>query len=329
MKHRTKILVTGATGFVGSYLISDLAANNKKQYIEIFGTCFPEKPEHCADLCATAPFVNLIHLDMRSEESVIDLIKNVCPDQIFHLAAVSHVRVSWDKRRETLETNLMGTFFLYEAVRKFAPKAKILFVSSSDVYGNLEPKAHHWAYREEDKDGIVSPYAFTKAAGELLSEFYAKRENLHIVIARPFPHTGPGQPADFVCSDWAKQIALIEKRKKSPIIEVGNLELRRDYSDVRDIVRAYDLLLQKGKPGNIYNICSGKAPSLEEILRTLLSFTACKIDIHADPNKIRKADIPYLAGSNKKISRETGWVPRLPLEITLRDLLEYWREKTK
>lgn len=327
MKDTKRVLITGATGFVGRYLINHLSASSKKGRIEIFGTCFPEQPEQCADLCAKAPFINLIHLDLRSEESVVDLIKNVCPDKIFHLAAISQVRVSWDKRRETMETNLMGTFFLYEAVRKYSPKTRILFVSSSDVYGYLNPAKNRRAYREEDKAGIVSPYAFTKAGAELLSEFYAHREKLHIVTARPFPHTGPEQTADFVCSDWARQIALIEKKKMSPVIEVGNLEPRRDYSDVRDVVRAYDLLIHKGTPGEAYNVCSGQAPSLKEILGTLLSFTACKITIHVDSSKFRKADIPYLAGSNKKLSKATGWAPRISLEKTLRDLLEYWREK--
>jgi GDP-4-dehydro-6-deoxy-D-mannose reductase len=326
MKQPTKILITGATGFVGRHLIDRLSASSKKSSVEIFGTCFPERPEHCTDLWAKATLVKLFHVDLRSEESVNDIIKSIRPDRIFHLAAISHVHTSWDKRRETLETNLMGTFYLYEAVRQSAPKAKILFVSSSDVYGYLESKEKAHAHREEDRNGIVSPYAFTKAGGELLSEFYAQRENLDIVVVRPFPHTGPGQTADFVCSDWARQIVLIEKNEIPAVIKVGNLAPRRDYSDVRDIVRAYDILMRKGKRGEVYNVCSGQAPSLKKILRTLLSFSPSKIEVRVDPAKLRKADIPYLAGSNRKIKSRTGWEPRIPLEKTLQDLLEYWRK---
>jgi len=326
MKQSTRILITGATGFVGRHLIDRLSSSSKKSSVKIFGTCFPERPEHCTDLWAKAPLVKLFHVDLRSEKTVTDLIKDTSPDQIFHLAAISHVRTSWDKRRETLETNLMGTFNLYEAVRQSAPKAKILFVSSSDVYGYLESKKKAHAHREEDRNGIVSPYAFTKAGGELLSEFYASQEHLHIVTVRPFPHTGPGQTGDFVCSDWARQIVLIEKNKIPAVIKVGNLAVRRDYSDVRDVVRAYDILMRKGRRGEVYNVCSGQAPSLKKILRTLLSFSPCKIEVRVDPAKLRKADIPYLAGSNRKIKSRTGWEPRIPLEKTLQDLLEYWRK---
>lgn len=328
MTTATKTLITGASGFVGRHLIAHLSSRTGKSGPEIFGTCFPEQPEHCADLCRQSPAVNLLHVDMRSADAVTELVKSVRPSRIFHLAAISHVRTSWDKRRETLETNLMGTFYLYDALRQFAPKAKILFVSSSDVYGCRKPTERNSAFREDERNGVVSPYAFTKAGGELLSEFYAGSEKLDIVIARPFPHTGPGQTADFVCSDWARQIALFEKDKLPPLIKVGNLEPCRDYSDVRDVVRAYDLLLTKGKRGEIYNVSTGRAPSLKAVLRTLLSFSTRRIEVKTDPKKLRKGDILYLAGANGKIKARTGWEPRIPLETTLRDLLEYWREKT-
>jgi GDP-4-dehydro-6-deoxy-D-mannose reductase len=319
------ILITGATGFVGRHLIAHLAGGRNRSGPEIFGTCFPERPEHCADLCRTAPAVRLTHVDLRSPDEVAELIRNVKPGRIFHLAAISHVRTSWEKRRETLETNLMGTFHLYEAVRRHAPKARVLFVSSSDVYGYLKPGERVHAFKESERDGVVSPYAFTKAGGELLSEFYAAWEDLDAVVARPFPHTGPGQTADFVCSDWARQIALIEKGKLPPVIGVGNLEPRRDYSDVRDVVRAYGLLMRKGVRGEVYNISSGKAPALRAVLRTLLSFSDRKIEVRVDPEKLRKSDILHLAGSNRKIREATGWEPRIPLGKTLSDLLAFWR----
>jgi len=323
MKNKLRILITGATGFVGRHLINLLSSDVSK--FEIYGSCFPEKPERSADL----GIKEIFYLDLRSEESVQEAVKEFRPAWIFHLAAISNVRISWEMRRETLETNLMGTFFLYEAVLNFVPGARILFVSSSDVYGYLKPAQS--AYKEEDRSGVVSPYAFTKVSGELLCEFYTRVENLDIVIARPFPHTGPGQSPDFVCSDWARQIALIEKSwpfpKKDPVIKVGNLETKRDYSDVRDVVRAYYLLMQKGRKGEVYNVCSGRTVALKNILKILLSFSQSRAKIQTDAAKIRKGDIPYLAGDNQKIIKETGWKPQIPLEKSLKDLLEYWRQR--
>jgi GDP-4-dehydro-6-deoxy-D-mannose reductase len=223
-----------------------------------------------------------------------------------------------------METNLMGTFFLFEAVRKYAPESRVLLVSSCDVYGASSPAK---ALREEDPFHITSPYAFTKVSGELLSRFYIQIEKLNIVLARPFPHTGPGQSSDFVCSDWACQIAKIEKGLMEPAIKVGNVEVQRDFLDVRDVVRAYFLLMKKGKKGEVYNVCSGKLISLKEILDILLSFSSKKIKVKVDPQKKRKIDIPCLLGDNNKIERETSWRPDIPIEKTLRDLLEYWRQR--
>jgi len=325
MAKSSRVLITGATGFVGRYLLGFLSGGAKTRDAEFFGTCFPERPEHCADLLGAAPFLRLDHVDFRSEEAVLDLLKDIRPERIFHLAAISQVRVSWIKRRETLETNLMGTFSLFEAARRYAPDSRILYISSSDVYGRRLPKKSGRPFREEERDGILSPYAFTKVGGELLSEFYALREKLDVVVARPFPHTGPGQTPDFVCSDWARQIALIEKSDIPAVVRVGNLRLRRDYSDVRDVVRAYGLLMTKGRRGEIYNVCSGEAPTLGAILRMLLALSPRRIKARVEPSRVRKTDVPYLAGSNRKIRERTGWLPRIPLGKTLGDLLEYWR----
>ncbi len=320
-----RILITGASGFVGRHLVGRLSAAHKRAGIEIFGTCFPERPEHCETLAGAAPAVKLFHVDLRSEDEVAGLIRDVRPDRIFHLAAHSQVRTSWDKRRETMETNLMGTFFLFEAARRLAAAARILFVSSSDVYGSLAPRARRRPYSEKDRSGVVSPYAFTKIGGELLAELYALRDKMAVVVARPFPHTGPGQAEVFVCSDWARQIVRIERGEAPPVLSVGDLRIRRDCLDVRDVVRAYALLMENGVPGEVYNVASGCAPALADILRTLLSFTDRKIEVRADPGRLRKGDIPYLAGSYRKIKARTGWAPRIRLERTLRDVLEYWR----
>jgi GDP-4-dehydro-6-deoxy-D-mannose reductase len=219
----------------------------------------------------------------------------------------------------------MGTFYVFEAVRKFVPRARVLFVSSSDVYGTLSPVKK--ALREENAFHVTSPYAFTKVTGEILSKFYAQIEEMNVVIARSFPHTGPGQSPDFVCSDWACQIARIEKGLAEPVIKVGDIGVKRDFLDVRDVVRAYTLLAQKGRRGELYNVCSGKAVALKEILDILLSFSSEKIKVKVDPQKKRKIDIPCLLGDNSKIKKEISWKPEIPIEKTLLDLLEYWRQR--
>lgn len=312
-----KVFISGATGFVGSHLMEHL---DSPAY-EIYGSTFPEKPEE-ADETRKG---QLLYLDIRSEKDISEAIKDIQPDWIFHLAAISNVKYSWENRKETLETNLVGTHHLFEAARKFTPKARVLFVSSSDVYGVLTPQEK--ALQEEDSLQAVNPYAFTKISGEMMSWFYARIEKMDIVIARSFPHTGPGQSPAFVCSDWASQITAIEKGLEEPVIKTGNCKVRRDFTDVRDVVKAYALLMQKGKSGEVYNVCSGRAVMLKEILDLLLSFSSGKIEVEVDQQRLRKAEIPLLVGDNRKIKTATSWEPRIPLKNSLEDLLEYWRKK--
>jgi len=332
-----RVLITGATGFVGRHLIAYLENEARKsgtgRRLEITGTCFPERPEECPDFRAAAPRAALLSLDLRDPGAVSVMVAACRPDRIFHLAAISQVRASWNLRRETLETNLMGTFNLFEAARLRAPSARILLVSSSDVYGIQGPR--RMPLRETSATSAASPYGFTKLCAEALGVFYARLEKMEIIIARPFTHTGPGQSPDFVCSDWARQIARCEltaeetKNEKQAVLKVGNLSVRRDYSDVRDVVRAYALLMEKGKSGEAYNICSGKARALKEILGMLARQSRTKIAVEVDPARVRKADIPLLAGSHAKITRETGWRPGFALETTLADLLADWRAKIR
>ena len=328
---RTKrIFITGATGFAGRHLIEELKARERRgrraARLEITGTCYPERPDQCPGLTAGDSGVKLLSLDLRDAGGVAAAVAEAQPDRIFHLAAISQVRASWAKRRETIETNILGTFHVFEAARMHTPSARILFVSSSDVYGRQNPG--RMPLRETVRLSAASPYGFTKISGEALAGFYVRSEKLPIVIARPFTHTGPGQSPDFVCSDWARQIAEIENGKPA-VIKVGNLDVRRDYSDVRDVVRAYVSLIERGKPGQAYNICSGESPSLRVILRMLTGFSGIRVGVEVDPGRFRKADIPLLAGSRAKITRETGWKPRFDLETTLRDLLEDWRRKIR
>lgn len=306
------IFITGATGFVGCYLREFLKSSEHR----IWGTTFPEAPQNSSD-------EQIFYLDIRSEEDVSRHIRKIKPDWVFHLAAVSNVRHSWNKRRETLETNIIGTLNVFESVRQFSPEARVVFVSSSDIYGTESASGHPLG--EEEDVSAMNPYAYSKWSGEVLSEFYTRVENLDIVIARPFPHTGPGQSADFVCSDWANQIARIENEQSEPEIRVGNISVERDFTDVRDVVRAYVRLVEKGRSGEVYNVCSGRSYSLEHVLKLLLSFTPKKISVQVDSQKLRKVDIPWLVGNNRKIKEEISWEPRIPLEQTLKELLEYWR----
>ena len=312
---KRRVFITGATGFAGRHLMASLPPLENI----IYGTAYPQPPHPDEK--------NILHLDLRSERDVFEAVKQAQPQWVFHLGAVSNVRTSWARKKETLETNIMGTFHLFEALKKFAPGARILFVSSSDIYGffpgseGTAPKA----FAEDDPFHLASPYALSKFNGELMAGFYSRWEGLDIVIVRPFPHTGPGQSTDFVCSDWARQVTQIERGSQEPVIRVGNLEVQRDFTDVRDAVRAYILLVQKGRKGEVYNVCRGRGVALREVLETLLSSTLRNVRVEQDPEKLRKVDILYLVGDNRKIKAETRWEPQVPLETTLAELLDYWR----
>jgi GDP-4-dehydro-6-deoxy-D-mannose reductase len=312
---KRRVFITGATGFAGRHLIASLPPLENV----VYGTAYPQPPHPDEK--------NLFHLDLRSERDVFEAVRQAQPQWVFHLAAVSNVRTSWERKKETLETNIMGTFHLFEALKKFAPAARILFVSSSDIYGFSLPSEETApnVFAENDPFHLTSPYALSKFEGEIMAGFYSRWESLNAVIVRPFPHTGPGQGSDFVCSDWARQVIQIERGSQEPVIRVGNLETRRDFTDVRDTVRAYILLMQKGKKGEVYNVCRGRSIALREILEILLSSASRTVRVEQDPEKIRKVDIPSLVGDNRKIKAETGWEPQVPLERTLADLLDYWR----
>jgi len=312
---RVKVFITGATGFVGRHLMNALRSSE----YTLSGTSYPVPP-HPSER-------HIYFLDLRSERDVYETLKLVRPHWIIHLAAVSNVRHSWEHRRETMETNVMGTFSLFEAVKKFAPEARILYISSSDIYGISSggEDAGKKLFVEDDPFHITSPYALSKIGGELLARFYGRVEGLDIVIARPFPHTGPGQSPEFVCSDWARQIIQIERGLAEPVIRVGNVDIWRDFCDVRDTARAYVLLMQKGGRGEVYNICRGEGTSLRRILEIYLSLAAKAVTVEQDSSRLRKVDIPFLVGDNRKLKAETSWEPQISLEQTLCDLLDYWR----
>ncbi len=311
-----RVLITGASGFAGRFLLRALHGRG----CPCFGTTYPGGPESVQPWCENGA----CRLDIRSREDVRTALQSARPEWVFHLAAVSNVGYSWKHRRETLETNILGTFQILEEVKRSAPGARVLFISSSDVYGGSAGMSR--ALREDDPVDPVNPYAYSKISGEQLCRFYSHIEGLDVVIARSFPHTGPGQSMEFVCSDWAHQIARIEKGKTEPVIHVGNIEVKRDFSDVRDTVKAYIALLEKGNGGEIYNVSQGRSTALRDILDVLIESSSRRIDVEVDKSKLRKADIPDLWGSREKIESQTGWKAEIPLSKTLTDLLQYWRE---
>lgn len=315
-----KILVTGITGFVGSHLAEYLLT---KDDIEIYGIVRwrsdTENIEHIRDKLV------LSECDIRDATSVRNEIEKVKPDRIFHLAAQSYVVSSWHAPRETLTTNILGELNIFESVRELKINPFIQIAGSSEEYGLVS--VNELPVKETNLLHPLSPYAVSKVGQDLLGYQYYKSYGLNIIRTRAFNHTGPRRGEVFVCSNFAKQIAMIEKGKQKPIIYVGNLEARRDFTDVRDIVQAYWLALEKCKPGEVYNICSGRARAMKEVLDILLGLTKQKIKIKQDPKRLRPSDVPVLEGDSSKFRELTGWKAEIPFEKTLEDLLNYWREK--
>jgi GDP-4-dehydro-6-deoxy-D-mannose reductase len=253
------------------------------------------------------------------------LVKRVKPDQVYHLAALTSVGWSFSHPLETIDTNIRGTLNLLEIVRNLKKPVKILVVGSSDIYGKVLPK--EVPISEERPLLPVSPYGVSKAACDLLAYQYFKSYGIQVIRARSFNHSGPRQNTGFVIPDFAWQIARIEHRKQPPVLKVGNLSAKRDISDVRDVARAYLALMAKGEAGEAYNICSQKAYKIEHILRMLLALSKKRIKVEKDKEKNRPAEIPILLGNNKKIRKDTGWKPKINIQQTLEDTLNFWRRE--
>jgi GDP-4-dehydro-6-deoxy-D-mannose reductase len=314
-----KVLITGITGFAGSYLAEYLISKN----CEVFGTIrWRSKTENIHHLKGK---ITLIECDIRDASSVKKTIKNILPDRIFHLAAQSFVVTSWAAPAETLLTNIIGELNIFEAVRELNINPLIHIAGSSEEYGLVYPE--ELPIKEENPLRPLSPYAVSKVAQDLLAYQYYKSYKLNIIRTRAFNHSGPRRGEVFVDSNFAKQIAEIEKKKREPVIYVGNLEAKRDFTDVRDIVKGYYLALEKGEIGEVYNICSGKFYSIREVLEMLLNLTDVEIKIEIDKERLRPSDVPFLLGDYTKFHKKTGWKPEIPYEKTLLDMLNYWRER--
>jgi len=313
-----KALITGISGFAGSHLTELLI---EKGY-EVFGTFFDKST--FSNLSGFMNKVKVYRCDIRNCDALKNVIEDVKPDEIYHLAAISFVPTSLKEPKLTFDTNLYGTLNLYQAVIDSKMNPKILFVGSADEYGLVKEK--DIPIGESYPLLPVNPYSISKASADFLSFFYFKNYGLNIIRVRPFNHIGPRQSPEFVCSDFTKQIAEIEKGLREPIIKVGNLEAKKDFTDVRDMVRGYWLALDKGEPGKVYIICSERAIQIKGLLNHLLELSSRKVEIMKDPKRMRPYDNPILQGDSSKFRRRSGWKPEIPLDKTLKDILEYWRK---
>ena len=315
-----KVLITGITGFVGSHLADYLL---EKDDIEVCGIARwrsqKENIKHLGDK------IRLFECDIKDMTSVHEVVKSFKPDSIFHLAAQSFVPASWSAPTETISTNIIGEVNIFESVRDLELNTVIHIAGSSEEYGLVYPD--EVPITEDNPLRPLSPYGVSKIAQDLLGYQYFRSYGMNIVRTRAFNHTGPRRGEVFVCSTFAKQIAEIEKGSKEAILKVGNLEAQRDFTDVRDIVKAYWLAAEKCDAGEVYNICSGKPRTIQSMLDTLLSFTNKKVEVTQDPSRMRPSDVPILKGDFSKFGKKTGWKPEIPFEQTLKDILNYWREK--
>jgi len=318
---QVKVLITGITGFAGSHLAELLL----EEGAEVYGTA--RWRSNLDNIAHILDSVQLVECDLRDASSVKRVLEEVQPQEIYHLAAQSFVPTSWKAPAETLSTNVVGEVNLFEAVLSLKLDAAIQVAGSSEEYGMVFER--ELPITEENQLRPLSPYAVSKVAQDLLAYQYFMSYGLRVVRTRAFNHTGPRRADVFVTSNFARQIADIEAGRHEPVIKVGNLKARRDFSDVRDIVRAYRLSVRKCTAGEVYNICSGVARSVQEVLDTLLGLSTTKISVQEDPARLRPSDAPVLLGDCAKFKLETGWEPQIPFEQTMRDLLDYWRGKRR
>jgi GDP-4-dehydro-6-deoxy-D-mannose reductase len=315
-----RALITGITGFAGSHLAEYILSEHPGA--EVYGT--QRWRSRTENIRGIESKIHLLECDLRDQSSVTGLIDKVRPDRIFHLAAQSFVPSSWNAPAESLTTNILGQLNLFEAVRAAGIDPWIQIACSSEEYGLVHDD--ELPIRETNPLRPLSPYAVSKVGQDYLGYQYFKSFGMKVVRTRGFNHDGPRRGDVFVSSNFAKQLAAIEKGKKPPVIHVGNLEARRDFTDVRDIVRGYWLALDGGcEPGEAYNICTGKDYSIQQVLDELIRMSGVEVEVREDPERLRPSDVPVLLGDNSKFRNATGWEPSIPYERTLRDMLEYWR----
>ena len=308
-------LIIGAAGFVGSYLIQHLSDTYDW---EIHATKLSSETFDASD-------IRIHDLDIMNTVEIEILLKKLRPDYIFHLAAQSSVALSWKNPALTVDINIKGTLNILDTIRNipgYSPK--ILLIGSGEEYGYILPDETPINEQVIPRPGNI--YAATKACQNMLGSIYSRAYGLHLIMVRAFNHIGPNQAPIFVVSDFCKQVAEIEAGIKPPVMRVGNLQAKRDFTDVRDVVRAYGLLIQKGQAGETYNIGSGHAIAIQELLDKILSLSEKNISVELDTARLRPADIPVIEADIQKIQQLTAWKPEISLNQTLLETLNYWRE---
>lgn len=313
-----KSLIIGGAGFVGAYLISCLK-NEFGQDVAM--TKMPMETIQIEGMDE----IEIVDLDILDPDAIVSVLQQIQPDYIYHLAAQSSVSVSWKNPALTIDVNIKGSMNLLEALRKLDHKPRVLLVGSGEEYGHILPD--ETPIREGNVPRPGNIYAATKTCQNMLGKIYADAYGLDIMMVRAFNHIGPNQAPLFVAADFCKQVAEIEHGDKEPVIRVGNLSAQRDFTDVRDVVRAYAMLMEHGLSGETYNVGSGRAIAIQDILNMIVGMSNSSIRVEVDPQKIRPVDVPIIEADNRKLSEATGWMPEIPLEQTLRETLDYWREK--
>jgi GDP-4-dehydro-6-deoxy-D-mannose reductase len=312
-------LITGVTGFAGSYLAEELLHNG----FDVAGTVYNSEPTDNIETIKDR--LRLFPLDVLDKTWCRRLVARLRPDYIFHLAAIASVSESFRNETLTFEINFNGTINMLSACVGMKRLKKFVFVGSSDSYGLVGSKGR--ALTEEQPFNPVSPYGISKAAAEYACRHFFRQHRLPVVIVRAFNHSGPRQNDSYVIPAFARQIAAIEAGRQRPVIKVGDLSARRDLSDVRDVVCGYRLAARKGKAGDVYQLCSGRAVAISRVLEMMLAMSDRVITVKVDRKRMRKSDLPVLRGSRRKATQQLGFRSRYKLKDTLRNTLDYWRSR--
>ncbi|MGC6585148.1 GDP-mannose 4,6-dehydratase [Paenibacillus sp. Dod16] len=309
-----KALITGVSGFVGRYLAQNLVNHG----YEVWGTSREVPSSMLGD-------VRILEMNFSDKEAITKVMDQVKPDVIFHLSGQSSVQYSWSHINETFQSNVMDAIGLFEAVKdsSIRSRVRIISIGSSEEYGLVKDLP----IVEDADTNPGNPYGLSKLTLSKLIHSYCSIHEMNIIHARAFNHIGPGQALGFVTSDFANQLIKIELGKAEPVISVGDLSSKRDFTDVRDIVEAYRLLAEKGKAAEVYNVCSGKCVSIQDILTLLVSFSSKPIEVVVNKDKLRPNNVPEYYGSNHKLMETTGWTPSISLENSLRDIFMYWKKQ--
>jgi len=340
-----KVLITGITGFAGSHIAEYILGLGG---VEVYGCCrWRSRRDNLMDLAKAGRLndlvevniadsaalrrlvrpdaANLVYGDLSDSSSMQHVLDIVQPDRIFHLAAQSFVPGSWNAPVETFHINVIGQINLFEAIRKARLDPLVHVAGSSEEYGLVLD--NEVPMKESNPMRPLSPYAVSKVAQELLGWQYFRSYGLKTVVTRGFNHTGPRRGEVFVTSTAAKQIAQIEKGLRPPVLYMGDVEVKRDWTDVRDTVRAYWLALEKGVPGEVYNVGSGVTRTVRDMLQTLMDLSTVNVELRCDPARLRPSDVRILWADVTKFRQQTGWEPQIPFVQTMKDLLDYWRAR--